>query len=68
MLFAYKPRPGAPKSKVNEALIAKVRKQIEEDPNNTIRDTSSDLDTFLFTLCYLKNWVLVRYLRECRMC
>ena len=53
MLFADKPRPGPPKSKVNEVLIVNVRKQIEEDPNVSIREISSDLDISLGTIHYV---------------
>ena len=50
ILFADKPRLGAPKSKV---LIANVRKQIEEDPNVSIREISSELDISLGTIHYV---------------
>ena len=49
MLFAHTPRQGAPKSKVNEVLIANVRKQIKEDPNVSIHEISSELDIYLGT-------------------
>ena len=53
ILLPEKPRPGAPKSKVNELLIVNVRKQIEEDPNVSIREISSELDLSLGTIHYV---------------
>ena len=43
-LVAYKPRSGAPKSKVNEPLIVNVENHVDNDHNVSVREISSDLD------------------------
>ena len=48
--FSDKPRPGAPKSKVNEELIANVKNQVDNDPNVSVREISSDLDVSIGTV------------------
>ena len=43
-------RCGAPKSVVNESLVANVRKYIDEDPNASIREVSSDMGVSVGTI------------------
>lgn len=49
-LLTDKPRPGAPKSKVNGALIENVKNQIDNDPNISVREISSELDVSIGTV------------------
>ena len=49
-LLTDKPRPGAPKSKVNETLVANVKSQVDNDPNVSVREISSDLDVSIGTV------------------
>ena len=42
-LIADKPRSEAPKFKVNETLIINVKNQVDNDPNVSVREISSDL-------------------------
>ena len=49
-LLTDKPRPGAPKSKVNETLMENIKKQVDNDPNISVREISSDLDVSIGTV------------------
>ena len=49
-LLTDKPRPGAPKSKVNEILMENIKKQVDNDPNVSVREISSDLDVSIGTV------------------
>ena len=49
-LIADKPRSGAPKFKVNETLIINVKNQVDNDPNVSVREISSDLDVSIGTI------------------
>ena len=43
-LLTDQPYPGAPKLKMNETLVVNVKSQINNDPNVSVREISSDLD------------------------
>ena len=49
-LLTDKPRSGAPKSKVNETLVTNVKKHVDNDPNVSVREISSDLDVSIGTI------------------
>ena len=50
-LLTDKPRPGAPKSKVNETLVENIKKkQVDNDPNVSVLEISSYLDVSIGTV------------------
>ena len=49
-LLIDKPRSGAPKSKMNETLVANVKNQVDNDPNVYVREISSDLEVSIGTV------------------
>ena len=49
-LIADKPRSAASKFKVNETLIINVKNQVDNDPNVSVREISSDLDVSIGTI------------------
>ena len=49
-LLSDKPRSGAPKSKVNETLIANMKSQVQKDPNVSVCEISSDIGVLVGTV------------------
>lgn len=49
-LLTDKPRPGSPKSKVNKTLVAIIKNQVDNVPNVSVREISSDLDVSIGTV------------------
>ena len=49
-LVADIPRPGTPKSKVDETLTVNVQDQVDNDPNVSVQEISSDLHVSICTV------------------